>query len=76
MKHDCYELTGGLGYTLEELTYLFNISIPFGKLRVIITLATGTSGSAAVVGAWAVGVEVIAMGRDTKALECPKVSEY
>jgi NADPH:quinone reductase-like Zn-dependent oxidoreductase len=66
---------GGFGYTVEDL---LTISVPFGGLRdvdvkagekVIITPATGTFGSAAVVGALSMGARVVAMGRNIEALE-------
>ncbi|KAK5956881.1 hypothetical protein OHC33_002370 [Knufia fluminis] len=69
---------GGMGYTMEDLVYLWTLSIPFGGLRevdvragekVIITPATGSFGSAAVVAALAIGVRVVAMGRNMEALE-------
>ncbi|KAK6069548.1 isopropanol dehydrogenase [Seiridium cupressi] len=69
---------GGLGYTVNDLLYLFTISVPFGGLRdvdikagekVVIAPATGTFGSAAVVAALAMGARVIAMGRNTDTLE-------
>ena len=69
---------GGLGYTIEDLTYLLTVSVSFGGLRdvdlragetVIITPATGAFGSAAVVAALAMGARVIAMGRNLEALE-------
>jgi len=69
---------GGMGYTVEDLMYLLTVSIPFGGLRdvdfragekVIITPATGTFGSAAVVAALAMGARVIAMGRNVEALK-------
>jgi len=69
---------GGLGYTTEDLMYLLTISVPFGGLRdvdvkagekVIITPASGTFGSAAVVAALAMGARVVAMGRNVEALE-------
>ena len=69
---------GGLGYTVEDLTYLLTMSVPVGGLRdvdvragekVIITPATGAFGGAAVVVALAMGASVIAMGRNAEALE-------
>ena len=69
---------GGMGYTAEDLMYLLTISVPFGGLRdvgvkagekVIITPATGTFGSAAVVAALAMGARVVAMGRNLEALK-------
>ena len=69
---------GGFGYTMEDLTYLLTLSVPYGGLRdvdvragekVIITPAAGAFGSAAVVAALAMGAQVVAMGRDTESLE-------
>ncbi|TPX09880.1 uncharacterized protein E0L32_008902 [Thyridium curvatum] len=74
---------GGLGYTIEDLAFLFYISVPFGGLRsvnvqagekVIVTPATGAYGSAAVLAALAMGAQVIAMGRDAAKLE--KIKAY
>ncbi|KAF5009903.1 hypothetical protein FDECE_3888 [Fusarium decemcellulare] len=71
-------VNGGLGYTAADLTYLLTISVPFGGLRdvdvkagekVIITPAAGTFGSAAVLGALAMGAQVIAMGRNQETLD-------
>ena len=69
---------GGFGYTIEDLTYLLCLSVPFGGLRdvdlragekVIITPAAGAFGSGAVVAALAMGAQVVAMGRNMEALE-------
>ncbi|KAF4963069.1 hypothetical protein FSARC_8871 [Fusarium sarcochroum] len=69
---------GGLGYTPIDLVYLLTISIPFGGLRdidiksgekVIISPASGTFGSAAVLAALAMGALVIAVGRDQETLD-------
>ena len=69
---------GGLGYTANDLTYLSTLSVPWGGLsdvdvragqKVIVTPATGTYGSAAVLCALAMGARVIAMGRDMQTLE-------
>ncbi|EXJ96411.1 hypothetical protein A1O1_01537 [Capronia coronata CBS 617.96] len=63
---------------LDNLIYLWTISIPFGGLRdvdikagekVIIAPATGTFGSAAVLAALAMGARVIAMGRNVEAMQ-------
>ncbi|CAH0028228.1 unnamed protein product [Clonostachys rhizophaga] len=68
---------GGLGYTLEDLTHLFSMFIPFGGLAdidvkagdvVIVAPATGRYGSAAVHLALAMGARVIAIGRNTAVL--------
>lgn len=76
---------GGLGYTFDDLIYLFTISIPFGGLRdvnirageqIIITPATGAFGSAAVFAALAMGARVIAMSRNLTALEPLKALGY
>jgi len=69
---------GGFGYTVDDLMYLLTISVPFGGLRdvdvkagekIIITPATDTFGSAAVVAALSMGARVVAMGRNMEALE-------
>ncbi|CAH0028285.1 unnamed protein product [Clonostachys rhizophaga] len=69
---------GGLGYTLDNLTHLFSMLIPFGGLAdigleagqtVIIAPATGRYGSAAVHLALAVGERVIATGRNRTILQ-------
>ncbi|KAM0428182.1 hypothetical protein ACHAPT_007083 [Fusarium lateritium] len=69
---------GGLGYTLDDLTHLFSMLIPFGGLAdvdvkagdtVIIAPATGRYGSAAVHVALAMGARVIAIGRNGAVLE-------
>lgn len=69
---------GGLGYSLEHLMYMFQMSVPFGGLRdvdvktgdkVAIAPAAGAYGSAAVVSALAMGAYVIAIGRDLETLE-------
>ncbi|KAH8654377.1 chaperonin 10-like protein [Ilyonectria robusta] len=68
---------GGLGYTLEDLTHLFSMLIPFSGLTeidikagdtVIIAPATGRYGSAAVHAALAMGACVIAIGRNATVL--------
>ena len=69
---------GGLGYEMSDLKYLGTLLVPLGGLRdvnlragerVVITPATGSFGSAAVLVALAMGAQVIAMGRDLEALE-------
>ncbi|KAK7211714.1 hypothetical protein V2G26_018892 [Clonostachys chloroleuca] len=69
---------GGLGYTLDNLTHLFSMLIPFGGLAdidlkagetVIIAPATGRYGSAAVHLALALGARVIAIGRNRTVLQ-------
>ncbi|KAF4965614.1 hypothetical protein FSARC_6601 [Fusarium sarcochroum] len=68
---------GGLGYTLEDLTHLFSMLIPFGGLAdidiksgetVVIAPATGRYGSAAARVALAMGARVIAIGRNASIL--------
>ncbi|KAH8661207.1 chaperonin 10-like protein [Ilyonectria robusta] len=68
---------GGLGYTLQDLTHLFSMFIPFGGLAdidvkagdtIIIAPATGRYGSAAVHLALAMGARVIAIGRNATIL--------
>ncbi|WYZ36314.1 hypothetical protein EsH8_XII_000064 [Colletotrichum jinshuiense] len=67
----------GLGYTVEDLTHLFSMLVPFGGLAdmdlkpgdyIIIAPATGRHGSAAVHLALAMGAHVIAIGRNTEVL--------
>lgn len=69
---------GGLGYTVEQLMYLFQVAVPLGGLRdvdvkagekVMISPAAGTYGSAAVIAALAMGAQVIAIGRNKESLE-------
>uniref|UniRef100_A0A8H7NPW5 Alcohol dehydrogenase-like C-terminal domain-containing protein n=1 Tax=Bionectria ochroleuca TaxID=29856 RepID=A0A8H7NPW5_BIOOC len=69
---------GELGYTLDNLTHLFSMLIPFGGLAdinlkagetAIIAPATGRYGSAAVHLALALGARVIAIGRNRTILE-------
>jgi D-arabinose 1-dehydrogenase-like Zn-dependent alcohol dehydrogenase len=64
---------GGLGYTLEDLSHIFSMLIPYGGLAdidvkagqtIIIAPATGRYGSAAVHVALAMGARVIAVGRN------------
>ncbi|KAF5594977.1 alcohol dehydrogenase [Fusarium pseudocircinatum] len=73
---------GGLGYSMEDLAYLWTISVPFGGLqdiavrageKVIISPAAGTFGSAAVLVALAMGAQVIAVGRNQETLDKVKV---
>ncbi|KAI9151565.1 L-threonine 3-dehydrogenase [Paramyrothecium foliicola] len=68
---------GGLGYTIEDLTDLFSMLIPFGGLAdlnvksgdtIIIAPATGRYGSAAVHLALAMGANVIVVGRNVQIL--------
>ncbi|KAF7556969.1 hypothetical protein G7Z17_g1038 [Cylindrodendrum hubeiense] len=68
---------GGLGYTMDDLTHIFSMLIPFGGLAdidvkagdtVIIAPATGRYGSAAVHVALAMGSRVIAIGRNAAIL--------
>ncbi|MDI1492578.1 MAG: hypothetical protein OHK93_003792 [Ramalina farinacea] len=69
---------GGLGLTVEDLTWMMGLSVPFGGLtdinlktgeRVIIAPATGGFGGSAVKVALAMGAFVVAMGRDQEALK-------
>ncbi|KAF5678525.1 alcohol dehydrogenase [Fusarium denticulatum] len=69
--------SGGMGYTIEDLAQLFNMTIPFGGLddidiqsgeTIIIAPATGRYGSAAVYCALAMGAKVIAVGRNGNTL--------
>ena len=73
---------GGLGYEVQRLAYLSALLVPFGGLRdirleagetVIVAPATGPFGGAAVLVALAMGVRVIAMGRDVQKLARLKV---
>jgi len=68
---------GGLGYTVQDLTTITSLLIPYGGLRdiglkvgetIIIAPATGGFGGAAVHIALAMGARVIAMGRNVEAL--------
>lgn len=69
---------GGLGYKMEQLCWWMAALVPYGGLRsidlqagetVIVTPATGSFGSAAVLVALAMGAgKVIAMGRNAEAL--------
>ncbi|TFB02891.1 hypothetical protein CCMA1212_005013 [Trichoderma ghanense] len=69
---------GGLGYTVEDLPYMFRLLVPFGGFRdvdlkvgetILIAPATGPFGSAAVSLALAMGAKVVAMGRNGEVLE-------
>ncbi|KAF5976529.1 alcohol dehydrogenase [Fusarium coicis] len=69
---------GGLGHSMEDLAYLWTISVPFGGLqdiavrageKVIISPAAGAFGSAAVLAALAMGAQVIAVGRNRETLD-------
>ncbi|KAI0471020.1 hypothetical protein GGR56DRAFT_678298 [Xylariaceae sp. FL0804] len=69
---------GGLGYKVENLAYMAELAVPFGGLRdvgvkagdkVIVAPASGAFGSAAVLGALALGARVVAMGRNRETLE-------
>ncbi|KAF2100148.1 NAD(P)-binding protein [Rhizodiscina lignyota] len=69
---------GGLGYTLEDLSYISTLAVPFGGLSdirlkagqtIIVAPATGNFGGAAVRMAVAMGARVIAMGRNKNALQ-------
>ncbi|KAL0931555.1 isopropanol dehydrogenase [Colletotrichum truncatum] len=69
---------GGLGYTIEDLTHMFSMLIPFGGLAdidvksgetVIIAPATGRYGSAAVHLALAMGARIVAIGRNKNILQ-------
>ncbi|RBQ70420.1 hypothetical protein FVER53590_12233 [Fusarium verticillioides] len=73
---------GGLGHSMEDLAYLWTISVPFGGLqdiavrageKVIISPAAGTFGSAAVLAALVMGAQVIAVGRNQETLNKVKV---
>ena len=73
--------TGGLGYSIAELSYVSALMVPYGGLRtinlqagqtVVVAPATGPFGGAAVVVAQAMGARVIAMGRRKEALEALK----
>ncbi|KAK1245697.1 hypothetical protein MKX07_004766 [Trichoderma sp. CBMAI-0711] len=69
---------GGLGYTVEDLPYLYRLLVPFGGFRdvdlkvgetILIGPATGPYGTAAVDLALALGANVVAMGRNGQVLE-------
>ncbi|OCL02568.1 NAD(P)-binding protein [Glonium stellatum] len=70
---------GGLGYTIDQLVWAGMALVGYGGLRsielqagetIIIASATGGFGGAATVVAVAMGACVIAMGRNTHALQC------
>ncbi|KAF8873011.1 alcohol dehydrogenase [Gymnopilus junonius] len=70
--------TGGLGYSIDDLSLLSRLIIPYGGLRdidlragetVVVAPATGSFGGAAVMVALALGAKVIAMGRNVEALK-------
>lgn len=72
------EGVAALGYSVEQLLHLASFAVPYGGLRdvgldvcetVLIAPATGMFGSAAVRVALAMGANVIAMGRNTSALQ-------
>ena len=69
---------GGFGLTVEDLTWMMGLSVPYGGLtdinlktgeRIIIAPATGGFGGSAVKVALAMGAFVVAMGRDEEALK-------
>lgn len=69
---------GGLGYTVEDLPYMYRLLVPFGGFRdvdlkvgetILIGPATGPYGTAAVSLALALGANVVAMGRNGQVLE-------
>lgn len=76
---------GGLGYKMEQLCWWMAALVPYGGLKsidlqagetVIVTPATGSFGSAAVLVALAMGAgKVIAMGRNTAALATLKTRD-
>jgi threonine dehydrogenase-like Zn-dependent dehydrogenase len=68
---------GGLGYSVESLSIISRLLVPYGGLRdvnlkvgetVIVAPATGPFGGVAVVAALAMGARVVAMGRNVDAL--------
>jgi D-arabinose 1-dehydrogenase-like Zn-dependent alcohol dehydrogenase len=68
---------GGLGYSIEQLSWLSVPLVPYGGLKsidlkpgetIIIAPATGSFGGGAVLVALAMGARVIAMGRNAEAL--------
>ena len=70
-------LCQGLGYSLDDLTYLSILLVPYGGLRdiavepgetIVVCPATGGYGGAGVQIAVAMGARVIAMGRNEKEL--------
>lgn len=69
---------GGLGYAVEELTFISTLLVAYGGLKdielqagqsIIVAPATGPFGGAAVLVALAMGARVIAMGRNTSSLK-------
>lgn len=67
-----------MGYEIADLTYISALLVPYGGLKaidleagetVIVSLATGAFGGAAVLVALAMGARVIAMGRNVEALD-------
>ncbi|RFU81832.1 alcohol dehydrogenase [Trichoderma arundinaceum] len=70
--------SGGLGYSIDDLSYIHRMLVPFGGFRdvdvkvgetVLIGPATGPYGTAAVNLALALGANVVAMGRNAQVLE-------
>ncbi|KAI0174987.1 chaperonin 10-like protein [Pestalotiopsis sp. NC0098] len=68
---------GGLGYSPQDLVYLWHLTVPFGGLRsidlkpgetVVVCPSTGGFGGAGVHVAAALGARVIAMGRNEEGL--------
>ena len=71
----------GWGYEIGDLAVIFRLMVPYGGLRhidvkagetIIVSPATGGFGGAAVLVALAMGVRMIAMGRNVAALESIK----
>lgn len=69
--------SGGLGYSIDDLPYIYRLIVPFGGFRdvnlkvgetVLIAPATGPYGTAAVKLALALGANVVAMGRNAEVL--------
>ena len=69
---------GGMGYELDDLGYISTLLVAYGGLRdvnvlpgeiVLVAPSTGSFGGAAVHVALALGANVIALGRNTEALE-------
>ncbi|KAM0258470.1 hypothetical protein ACHAQJ_003809 [Trichoderma viride] len=70
--------SGGLGYSIDDLSYIHRLLVPFGGFRdvdlkvgetILISPATGPYGTAAVSLALALGANVVAMGRNAQVLE-------
>ncbi|KAK4507770.1 hypothetical protein PRZ48_001505 [Zasmidium cellare] len=68
---------GGLGYKIDDLSFISTLLVPYGGLKdielqagqtVIVAPATGPFGGAAVLVALAMGARVIAMGRNASSL--------